>query len=45
MNNTVEKTEGKAGEIVLYQPDEKTTMEVRLDSTLETVWLTQQQIA
>lgn len=43
MNNTVEKTEGSAGEIVLYQPDEKTRLEVRIDA--DTVWLTQQQIA
>ena len=45
MNDNVEKSDGTAGEIVLYQPDEKTTMEVRLDATLDTVWLTQQQIA
>ena len=45
MNDNVEKTEGTAGEIVLYQPDEKTAMEVRLDATFDTVWLTQQQIA
>ena len=31
------------GEIVLYQPDDKIRMEVRLDN--ETVWLTQQQMA
>ena len=42
----MEKTDGTAGEIVLYQPDEKkTTMEVRLDATFDTVWLMQQQIA
>ena len=45
MNDNVEKSDGTAGEIVLYQPDEKTTMEVRLDATFDTVWLTQQQIA
>jgi len=33
------------GEIVLYQPDESIKLEVRLDAGLETVWLTQQQIA
>ena len=33
------------GEIVLYQPDASITMEVRLDATFDTVWLTQQQIA
>ena len=31
------------GEIVLYQPDEKTRLEVRIDS--DTVWLSQQQMA
>ena len=45
MNDNVEKTEGTTGEIVLYQPDEKTAMEVRLDAAFDTVWLTQQQIA
>lgn len=45
MNDIVEKTEGSVGEIVLYQPDEKTSMKVRLDATFDTVWLTQQQIA
>ena len=43
MNDKVEKTEGTAGEIVLYQPDESITMEVRLEQ--ETVWLTQTQMA
>lgn len=42
MNDKVEKTEGTAGEIVLYQPDESITMEVRLEQ--ETVWLTQAQM-
>ena len=42
MNDKVEKTEGTAGEIVLYQPDEKTRLEVRVDA--DTVWLTQQQM-
>ena len=42
MNDKVEKTEGNAGEIVLYQPDEKTRLEVRVDA--DTVWLTQQQM-
>ncbi|MCQ2143307.1 MAG: hypothetical protein MJY56_04480 [Bacteroidales bacterium] len=35
--------EGTGGEIVLYRPDEKTSLEVRIDA--DTVWLTQQQIA
>lgn len=33
----------RTGEIVLYQPDEKTRLEVRIDD--ETVWLSQQQMA
>ena len=45
MNDKVEKTEGNAGEIVLYQPDENVRIEVRLDSDMETVWLTQAQMA
>ena len=45
MNDKVEKTEGTAGEIVLYQPDENVRIEVRLDSDMETVWLTQAQMA
>ena len=32
-------------EIVLYQPNENISLEVKLDATHETVWLTQQQIA
>ncbi len=36
-------TADKKGEIVLYQPDESISLEVRLED--ETVWLTQQQIA
>ena len=45
MNDNVEKTEGTSGEIVLYQPDESISIEVRLDSEMETVWLTQAQMA
>lgn len=45
MNDIVEKKEGTAGEIVLYQPDENVRIEVRLDSDMETVWLTQAQMA
>lgn len=33
------------GEIILYQPDENISLEVKLDTIHETVWLTQQQIA
>lgn len=32
-------------QIVLYQPDETISLEVRIDSDHDTVWLTQQQIA
>ena len=38
-----EKSGETTGEIVVYQPDEITKLEVRLDA--ETVWLTQSQIA
>ena len=38
-----EKSIESRGEIVLYQPDEKTRLEVRIDS--DTVWLSQQQMA
>ena len=44
MNDKVEKTEGTAGEIVLYQPDEMVNIEVKLDVEHNTVWLTQQQM-
>ena len=37
MNNKVEKQERSAGEIVLYQPDETITIEVRLDVVHDTV--------
>ena len=39
MNNIDSNT----GEIVMYQPDETITLEVRMGE--ETVWLTQQQMA
>ena len=32
-------------QIVLYQPSETVSIEVKLDAANETVWLTQQQIA
>ena len=38
-----EKTRTGKGEIVVYQPDEITKLEVRVQD--ETVWLTQEQIA
>jgi hypothetical protein len=37
------ETDKSKGEIVVYQPDEVTRLEVRVDN--ETVWLTQEQIA
>ena len=45
MNDKVEKMEGSAGEIVLYQPDEMVNIEVNLDVEHNTVWLTQAQMA
>ena len=38
MNDIVEKKEGTAGEIVLYQPDETIKIEVKLDVEHDTVW-------
>ena len=43
MANEIFSISSPEGEIVLYQPDENTRLEVRVDA--ETVWLTQQQIA
>ena len=37
--------EGGNSQIVLYQPNETTSIEVKLDVEYDTVWLTQQQIA
>ena len=42
-NSLSEKTRTGKGEIVVYQPDEITKLEVRVQD--ETVWLTQEQIA
>lgn len=39
----MEEFKKHTGEIIIYQPDEETSLEVRLDD--ETVWLTQEQIA
>lgn len=36
---------GQEGEVILYQPDEKIKIEVKVDMALETVWLTQAQMA
>lgn len=43
-NNNIQATTDDS-QIVLYQPDEIVRIEVKLDATHETVWLTQQQIA
>lgn len=43
-NNNIQATTDES-QIVLYQPDESIRIEVKLDATHETVWLTQQQIA
>ena len=45
MANEIQSIIPSEGEIVLYQPDENITLEVKLDAAHETVWLTQQQIA
>ena len=39
----IEQQPKQRGEIVLYQPDETTRLEVQLEN--DTVWLTQQQMA
>lgn len=47
MTNDQNRKQPMAGDsrIVLYQPNESISLEVRLDAEQETVWLTQQQIA
>lgn len=45
MANEIQPISTSEGEIVLYQPDENISLEVKLDAVHETVWLTQQQIA
>ena len=45
MANEIQPINTSEGEIVLYQPDENISLEVKLDAAHETVWLTQQQIA
>lgn len=42
-NHELLPSQKSKGEIVLYQPDEKLSLEVKLEN--ETVWLTQQQMA
>lgn len=43
MSNEIQSITPSSGEIVLYQPDDKTRLEVRLED--ETVWLTQAQMS
>ena len=45
MPNDIIPVKPSEGEIVLYQPNENISLEVKLDAAHETVWLTQQQIA
>ena len=45
MANEIQPINTSEGEIVLYQPDENISLEVKLDAAHETDWLTQQQIA
>ena len=44
-NNDIQVGSSTDSQIVLYQPDETISLEVKLDTERETVWLTQQQIA
>lgn len=45
INNTQLPLQNDVSQIVLYKPNETLTIEVKIDSTHETVWLIQQQIA
>ena len=45
MANEIQPITTSEGEIVLYQPDENISLEVKLDAAHETVWLTRQQMA
>ncbi len=44
-NNDIQVVSSTDSKIVFYQPDETISLEVKLDTERETVWLTQQQIA
>ena len=44
-NDDIQVFSSTDSQIVLYQPDETISLEVKLDTERETVWLTQQQIA
>ena len=44
-NNDIQVGSSTDSQIVLYQLDETISLEVKLDTERETVWLTQQQIA
>lgn len=43
--NQILSNQSESGEIVLYQPDENIRIEVRLDPEMDTVWLSQAQMA
>lgn len=45
MSNEIQPITQGDNQIVLYQPNENISLEVKLDAAHETVWLTQQQIA
>ena len=42
-NNNIQITD--ESQIVLYQPNESISLQVKIDASHDTVWLTQQQIA
>lgn len=42
-NNNIQITD--ESQIVLYQPTESISLQVKIDASHDTVWLTQQQIA
>ena len=43
--NELSNTDTSSGEIVLYQPDGLTNLEVRIDVEHDTVWLNRSQMA
>lgn len=45
MSNQPQSINSEESQIVLYQPNEMLSLEVKIDSNHDTVWLTQQQIA
>ena len=42
-NNNIQITD--ESQIILYQPNERISLQVKIDASHDTVWLTQQQIA